>query len=249
MPEPFSRTYTDQQRDALAEAFEDRRIRPASRVVELAEAGELVEGLAAFTVHGGAGTVRDLAHKLRERRAAEHSSELAKQPPRDAIEVLRRRLVTVCEQEINALEKTTRGERDPERIRQLARAIREAAAIPGPTDPTPPRPGHGAKDPQGRRGEGATRGGLAGGVLAQAHREAGGGPINAGDQAAPDHPADVPGGDAAEGYKVGGGSVASQHADGDTTADSTNSPGGWARAEVERLAEEGIGAGAGSPAG
>src|SRR4051812_37997039 len=93
----FQADYTDEQRDALAEAYEDRGIRPAHRVAALAEAGELKEGLAAFKVKGGANTVRDMARRRRNQRAGRITSELAQMPPRDAIEALRRRLVNAVD--------------------------------------------------------------------------------------------------------------------------------------------------------
>lgn len=169
MPGAFEAVYTDEQRDALATAYEDRRIRPARRVVELAQAGELQPGLAPFTVHGGDNTVRDMARKLRARRTGRAASEAAKRPPRDAIEALRVRLLSAIEHELTACErdqKKPRGKADPERLRQIGRALREAAAIPTRDEPTPPKPGHGPKD--ARQG-GATRPGpgtLAGGILA-----------------------------------------------------------------------------------
>lgn len=230
MPERFEAVYTDAQRDALAIAYEDRRVRPARLVVDLAERGELAEGLEPFKVHGGVNTVRDFARKLRVRRAGEHSSALAKQPPRDAIETLRRRLVTVCEETLTALEKQKPEQRDVERIRQLGRAIREAAAIPAPTDPPPPRPGHTGKDQTTGRTEGVTRGGIAGGVLAAAHRE-GTEPINAGsEQPAPDQPSTSRPDDA----ENTPGATGQQH-DAPINANTTNDPGEWARAEIAQL--------------
>lgn len=231
MPEPFQERYTADQRRALATAYEDRRIRPYRVVCELAAAGELEPGMPPFEVTGGPGYVADLVRKLRRTRAGEHTSELAKAPPRDAIEALRRRLVNVCDQTLNAIEREKPRDRDPERLRQLARAIREAAAIPGPTDPTPLRPGHGKPAPGERKGEGATRGGIAGGVLAQAHRDGGGGPINARDE----QPA--PGEQSREtddGEREG---AAHDHAarHDQTTETEQPSPGEWARAEIAQL--------------
>lgn len=158
MPARFEAVYTDEQRDAIATAYEDRRIRPARRVVELAEAGELVEGLAPFTVHGGANTVRDMARKRRQKRAGQLVTETAKQPPRDALEALRRRLLSAIDHELTACEREQKkraGSADPERLRQIGRALREAAAIPTPSEPTPPKPGHG---PMATRTGSATRG-------------------------------------------------------------------------------------------
>jgi hypothetical protein len=175
MAKAFEAVYTDEQRDAIATAYEDRRIRPARRVVELAEAGELAEGLAAFTVHGGANTVRDFARKLRRRRSGQLVTETAKRAPRDAIESLRVRLISVAEIELTRIEREQKkrgAKADPERIRQLARAIREAAAIPTRDEVPTPKPGYGGK---GERVGAATRTGpgtLAGSILADVEAEA-----------------------------------------------------------------------------
>ena len=229
MPEPFQARYTPEQREALATAYEDRRIRPARRVVELAAAGELAPGLAPFEVLGGENTVRDFALKLRKRRAGEWTSELAKQPPRDAIESLRRRLVNVCDEMLHAIEQTPADKRDPERVRQAARAIREAAAIPGPTDPTPPRPGH-RKDNDGVRREGVTRTSNPAGALLAAHRGDGTDPaINAQHEPAPETPS-------ADGTLHGRehGSAANPTPPAPINATDDPTPGEWARAEIAR---------------
>src|SRR5438128_11729572 len=90
------RKYTDEQREALAFAYEDRRIRPARLVVDLAARGELEhDGARLDPFETNANTVRDCARDLRNRRAGETSSQLAHLEPRDAIEALRRRLVNM----------------------------------------------------------------------------------------------------------------------------------------------------------
>jgi hypothetical protein len=163
----FTRIYTDSQRDAMAHAFEDRRIRPAKRVVELAARGELEwEGtrLEPFTTN--ADTVRDLARELRKRRAGEVTSELANREPRDAIEVLRRRLINAADEMLKVQERIPAKARDPEQLRQIGRCVREFAALPGPKDAAPKRPGQKA---EGKREQGGTGGGLAGNLLT-AHR-------------------------------------------------------------------------------
>lgn len=235
MGERFEARYTQAQRDALATAYEDRRVRPAARVVALAEAGELEPGLPAFRVPGGVNTVRDFARKLRQRRAGEHTSELSKLPPRDAIEQLRRRLVNVCDQVLQDIERTPAAKRDMERIRQAGRAIREAAAIPGPTDPTPPRPGH-TKTPEGKRPEGETRGGPAG-TLLKAHRAQG-----ASDQAINDQGSEPPPGEAPDSNAHGdNGSAAHDHDTGNGAINDSDhaQPGEWARAQIaQQLARE-----------
>lgn len=171
MPDPFAPKYTQRQRDALAFAYLDRGIRPARRVVELAAAGQLEldgEKLPAFTTNQNA--VRDFAAKLRKTRDGKTASTLADAPPRDAIETLRRRLISMTDGCIAIEERRKPEDRDPERIRQLARATREIAALPGPSDPRPAAPGQ-RKD--GKREGGETRGGLPGPLLADHRRTAG----------------------------------------------------------------------------
>ena len=160
----FVEKYSQDQRDAMAYAYEDRGIRPARRVVELAAAGELTlngERLEPFTTN--LDTVRDQARILRKRRAGELTSRLVAESPRDAVETLRRRLVSLADSEIGELEKQKPGKRDPERMRQLARVVLEASRIPGPSDPRPAN----ERDRTGQRVE--SRHGLAG-ALVKAHR-------------------------------------------------------------------------------
>lgn len=163
----FVEKYSQTQRDALAHAYEDKRIRPARRVVQLAGAGELSidgETLPAFKTNED--TVRHEARRLRKRRAGEVKSDLATQPPRDAVEALRQRLVNMADAELAHLEKQKPGKRDPEKIRQAARAVLEIARIPGPTEPRPASPA--TRDENGKRGP-ETKGGMAG-TLIKAHR-------------------------------------------------------------------------------
>ena len=161
----FTRMYTDQQREAMAAAFVGGMTCKA--VVAAAGAGELVHNgqrLEAFEAKPS--TVRDLGRRLRKRRAGELHSQLLEASPRDAVEALRRRLVSAADHELDALEGARkRGERvDLERLRQVARTVREAAAIPGPTAPRPPAPGVRDRD-TGVRVGGPTRGGLAAQIL------------------------------------------------------------------------------------
>src|SRR4051794_21078015 len=127
MPGRFEEIYTDEQREAMAEAYEDHRIRPASKVVQLSEAGKLPAGIGPFRVHGGANTVRDMARKLRQRRAGQLASVTAKQNPRDAVEALRVRLLSAIDHELARVEREQKkrsGKADPEELRQLGRALR-----------------------------------------------------------------------------------------------------------------------------
>lgn len=172
MSRAFAPVYSDEQREAIATAYEDRKIRPAKRVCELAAAGDLEHRgakLDPFTVPEN--TVRDLARDLRKRRTGERTSQLAALEPRDAIEALRRRLVNAADAMLDDLEQKVKkdaGTADPERLRQITRAVREAAALPGPTDPRPTAPGSKAG---GKRNGGATQGGLGGELLKAARAE------------------------------------------------------------------------------
>lgn len=167
---PFTAKYTKAQKDALAHAYRERNIRPARLVVDLAARGELEwngEKLDPFETNED--QVRHLGRLLKKRRHGEQTSQLAQLPPRDAIEALRRRLVNAADAMLTDLEdqlEKEAGKADPERLRQITRAVREAAALPGPNDPRPTAPG--AKV-NGHRDGAETTGGLAGGIL-KAHR-------------------------------------------------------------------------------
>jgi hypothetical protein len=169
----FNPRYSDREREAVVEAYEDRRIRPARRVAELAAAGELEfdgERLEAFEIP--VSTVRSLARDARRRRTGEPPSDLLTESPRDAVEALRRQLINTADEMLKAENRKKPERRDPERVRQIARAAREIASLPGPTDPRPPAPG--AKV-GGVRDGGQTRGGVAGALLAD-HRAGGAAP-------------------------------------------------------------------------
>lgn len=166
VPFPNSK-YTRDQREAIALAFNAKEL-TAPRVAQLAAEGELRlngEQLEPFTVPEG--TVRRLASRDRERRAGRTSSTVAQLPHREAVDALRIRLIACADGMLADLEQQKPGRRDPERLRQIARAAREAAAMPVQTDERPRKPGAGTA--QKTRTEGATAGGLAG-ALVKAHR-------------------------------------------------------------------------------
>lgn len=171
----FDRKYTDDQRDAMAAAYEDRRIRPARLVVELAQRGALEwKGQALDPFQTNDNTVRDCAKDLRRKRQGKRTSQLASLEPRDAIETLRVRLVNAADAMLQAFEKDVRrdaGTADPERLRQIMRCVKEAQAIPGKSEARKPRPG--IVDPStGERPTGErTRGGLAGQIIHAARGE------------------------------------------------------------------------------
>lgn len=136
--------YTDRQRDAVAHAWNVRGIRPASRVVAAAAAGDLEldgERLDAFEISES--SVRDLARKDRNRRAGKAAGTLAAGDPLDAIEAIRRRLLGIAEHELAALERGQKAGKpaDGEAIRRLAKAAQEIRRIPDRSAPANPRPG------------------------------------------------------------------------------------------------------------
>ncbi len=169
---PFASRYNEQQREALAVAFVDDGVRPANRVVEMAALGKLeVRGQRVEPFEAHPDSVRHFARVLRKRRADAKTSELLAAPPHRAVETLRRRLVALVEMETQRIERQQADSAAPpvpgEVLRQLARALREIAALPGPTDERPPAPG---EKRDGVRVGGETRGGLAARALAL-HRE------------------------------------------------------------------------------
>jgi hypothetical protein len=111
-------------------------------------------------------SIRSYARTVRQRRAGKASSEAAKLPPRDAVESVRQRLIRMVDLELAFEERKRNGKRDLERIRQLGRAAREAAALPELNAPRPRAPD---AQPGGNR---TPTGGLAGAIL-KAHRTTG----------------------------------------------------------------------------
>lgn len=177
---PFAQKYTDAERDAVRQHAATHPDATGEQISELARRGLLTldgERVPAFKMP--AATVRDF--KRRARRAAEGRarSALEAKPPRDALEILRRRLVSMTDHKLARCERLlANGEHekvDGEHIRQLARAVREIAAIPG-ADGTPAagrRPGEHVPGTGKGKGDaatdgGRTRGGLAGSIIAAA---------------------------------------------------------------------------------
>lgn len=162
----LSPRYTSFQREAVSLAYALPGV-TAGRVSQQAAAGGLEHPsgarLRVFDIPEN--TVRSIAGRERRKQAADEAAlGLLEMPPRTAVEVMRCRLLTVMDSELDRIE-IEQGEGRPvsgEVLRQVARAARELASIPGPNDPRPPRPG--AKV-NGVRDGSETRGGLAGAVV------------------------------------------------------------------------------------
>jgi hypothetical protein len=160
--------YTVEERDAMGIGMVDRGM-SADEVKAAAEAGT-----ARAPRWDTPPTLRSprLVHpvitreSVRQRRAGKASSEAAKLPPRDAVESVRQRLIRMVDLELAFEERKRNGKRDLERIRQLGRAAREAAALPELNAPRPRAPD---AQPGGNR---TPTGGLAGAIL-KAHRTTG----------------------------------------------------------------------------
>lgn len=163
----FTSQYTPEQREAFISAALDRNM-PGKRVSELAAAGELTtpDGTKLDPFSVPANTVASAKRNAKKRRMGKSVSQLAQAEPRDAIEALRRRLINVADAELKHLERQKIGSRDPERLRQIGRCVREFGAIPGPKEARKPAPG---TKRNGEREQGDTKGGLAGDLL-KAHR-------------------------------------------------------------------------------
>jgi len=134
--------YSAEQKDAAAFAYEDRGVRPARRVVELAAAGELEhngEKLPPFQITQD--MVRWSASQLRKKRAGLAKSVLTEVPTRDAVEAFRRRAVSYVDHEMAALERRQKhgrtGPKDHDVMDRLIRMAGRIAALPDRDDPRP----------------------------------------------------------------------------------------------------------------
>lgn len=137
----FTKVWSDTQREAVQQAWFVAKIGNMAQIARLARAGELTfEGqpVPAFKVPDA--TVRDWINGEIRRRQGRDQTELARKPAEDAVEELRRRLVSLIDTDTLRLEKHARERRatpiDAEQIRKLARATRELAALPGPGEPS-----------------------------------------------------------------------------------------------------------------
>jgi hypothetical protein len=172
---PFRSRFTDEQREAVVAA---RAKHPAPRVAELAAAGRLRnaagEQLAAFEI--APTTIRDLCSRARRRSIGEAPSPMANLEPVQAIEGLRKRLVAAADHLLADYEHQVArnpSKADPERLRQLLRCAREAAAL-SPNAPTglAQREASGLRAPTASPGQQPGESTLAGRILAE-HRRGG----------------------------------------------------------------------------
>lgn len=164
----FERVYSDEQRDAALSAYLDRGVRPQRRIVELAAAGELThrgKPLEPFALN--LNTLRDMLTVERKRRAGRVRGETAKMPHMDAVDALRARMLNVADTTLAAEEKIDPAKRDPERMRQIARLVREVAALPAKGEGRSRAPG---QKENGAKQSGETTGGMGGALLSAARK-------------------------------------------------------------------------------
>jgi hypothetical protein len=145
---PYNRAYSDEQRDAIHEAYCDRHIRPLRKIVEAAAGGTLKAAGApveAFTVD--VRTVGRMGNEEERRRAGLAQTKLAKLPAADALEDMRRRLTNVADWSLKRLEwKMTKiGAPLPDvgyarQVAQLAREIKALASPPAMREVNVPDP-------------------------------------------------------------------------------------------------------------
>lgn len=129
----FQKVYSDAQRDAIGHAWADLRIRPAQRIAAMAAAGELeIDGEILPAFHVPVATVRDLGRRLVKRRTGAMRTELAQLAPATQVEAMRARLVNAISWELDQIDREHERKKpvDGERIRKVARAAREVAAMP-----------------------------------------------------------------------------------------------------------------------
>lgn len=163
----FQRKWSDDQRDAMTSGRLDRGM-TLRRVVELAKAGELTapDGTKLDPFTPPISTVASLARDEKKRRLGKQTTQLAQLEPRDAIEALRKRLLSAADGVLQVEEKKPPEKRDLDRMREVGRCVREFAAIKAPTDEPSRKPG---QRENGKQPEAPTRTGLAGTIL-NAHR-------------------------------------------------------------------------------
>jgi hypothetical protein len=157
----FERKYAGERLRAILAARFDKGL-SFPEISKRAKAGELVPDDPFEISTGYLGKLCAREAKARELR---FTSPLAEKPHRDAIEELRRGLVAAADDmltDYRNVAKKTPAKADPGRGREIARLIREAAAIPAQKEDTPEKPGH---KTNGKQTEGPTRSGTGGALL------------------------------------------------------------------------------------
>ena len=166
----FDRRYEPDAIEAVLYAYLDRKQRPLRKVLEMGRLGQLRtrDGREVRPFDCNEDTMRGyLTRERKRRRGAPRGSALDR--PDDVLEGLRKRMIAVADQELTFVERQKRGKRDPEHLRQIARVLREVAALPKPGEGRGRQPGK--RDHNGVMVDGQTEGGIAGKLLA-AHRRA-----------------------------------------------------------------------------
>jgi hypothetical protein len=141
----FPRKYSDAQIDAAITASLDRGV-TGPRILQLASEGTLrgADGVPVPPFDMPLPTLRSYVHKERRKRKGVTRRHVSDVPHGDAIEQLRRRLVSAADAMLEHFEraqKTNPKHADPERLRQIVRLVREAAALPSRGDDRPVAPG------------------------------------------------------------------------------------------------------------
>ena len=166
----FERRYSEDQIDACTHAYLDRGIKPKRVILEQAKHGQLKakdgRTLKPFEMNPASFNTY-LATERKRRRGPKFGQGMdALDRPDDVMEGMRRRMIAVANDELAYAERQRKGKRDPEHLRQIARLMREVAALPGPKDGRSRQPG---SNTGGQRTDGQSRDGMAGKLLA-AHR-------------------------------------------------------------------------------
>lgn len=145
----FDEKYSRAEKDAVASYWLDRKVRPAAAICRLAEAGELEhEGKRLPKFRISEAMVRHEGAKLRKQRHGELRTQLAAVTPRDAVESLRKRLVSAVDHEMQRIEREQQGALlsgdpiDGTRLTKLASAVDRIAKLPIHDEAIPLPRGH-----------------------------------------------------------------------------------------------------------
>lgn len=163
----WAMVWSDDERAAIEYAWCDLNIHPRAQIVRMANAGELRsqaggDFVPAFEIPYS--SARSIGIAAEQRRIGKNVPDrLLNKHPRDRAHELLNRLSGIVDCELERLEKRQRSHKPAsgEEIRQLARAMREIAAVPDPREIRLPR-APGQRETDGTHSpDGATSGGLA----------------------------------------------------------------------------------------